>query len=44
MLIGRQMGKSTVASIRALNRACFTDNAEVLIVSDRPAASGAAVR
>jgi hypothetical protein len=33
LLCGRQLGKSTVVAIKALHTACFTDWAEVLLIS-----------
>jgi len=33
LLCGRQLGKSTVAAVKALHTACFNDRAEVLLVS-----------
>lgn len=33
LLCGRQLGKSTVAAVKALHTACFLDRAEVLLVS-----------
>jgi hypothetical protein len=32
-LVGRQMGKTSAAAIKALHRACFTERAEVLIIA-----------